>query len=71
MRVVICSDVHGNVAALEAVLADIRREGWPDVFFVAGDLALSVKRQNRAGQPQVQVGDTVALGWRAEDGSLV
>ena len=44
MRVVICSDVHGNVAALEAVLADIRREGWPDVFFVAGDLALSGPR---------------------------
>jgi putative spermidine/putrescine transport system ATP-binding protein len=38
---------------------------------VPGDLALIVKRQNRAGQPQFQIGDTVELGWRAEDGSLV
>ena len=40
MRIVIFSDVHGNVVALEAVLAAIRREAAPDVLFVAGDLAL-------------------------------
>lgn len=40
MRIVICSDVHGNVCALEAVLADIRREAAPDMLFVAGDLVL-------------------------------
>jgi putative spermidine/putrescine transport system ATP-binding protein len=38
---------------------------------VSGDLALIVKRQNRAGQPQFEIGDNVALGWRAEYGSLV
>jgi predicted phosphodiesterase len=44
MRIVIFSDVHGNVAALEAVLADIRREAAPDVLFVAGDLVLQGPR---------------------------
>ena len=40
MRIVIFSDIHGNVVALEAVLADIRREAAPDALFVAGDLVL-------------------------------
>jgi predicted phosphodiesterase len=40
MRIVIFSDVHGNVVALEAVLADVRRHAAPDALFVAGDLAL-------------------------------
>jgi len=40
VRIVIFSDVHGNVVALEAVLAAIRREAAPDALFVAGDLAL-------------------------------
>ena len=40
MRIVIFSDVHGNVVALEAVLAEIRRQAAPDVLFVAGDLVL-------------------------------
>lgn len=44
MRIVICSDVHGNVAALEAVLADVRRAAAPDALFVAGDLVLQGPR---------------------------
>lgn len=40
MRIVIFSDIHGNVVALEAVLAAIRREATPDALFVAGDLVL-------------------------------
>jgi putative phosphoesterase len=40
MRLVVMSDVHGNVVALEAVLADIRRHAAPDALVVAGDLAL-------------------------------
>ena len=40
MRIVIFSDIHGNVVALEAVLAAIRRETTPDALFVAGDLVL-------------------------------
>jgi predicted phosphodiesterase len=40
VRIEIFSDVHGNVVALEAVLAAIRRDAAPDALFVAGDLAL-------------------------------
>ena len=40
MRIVIFSDVHGNVVALEAVLDSIRRHVAPDMLFVAGDLVL-------------------------------
>ena len=40
MRIVLFSDIHGNVVALEAVLAEIRRQAAPDALFVAGDLVL-------------------------------
>ena len=39
MRVAIFSDVHGNLTALEAVLADIDEQA-PDVVFFAGDLCV-------------------------------
>jgi putative phosphoesterase len=39
-RIAALSDVHGNVAALEAVLGDIAREK-PDRIAVAGDLVLN------------------------------
>lgn len=38
MRIAIFSDVHGNLTALEAVVADLRRQR-PDVVFHGGDLA--------------------------------
>lgn len=40
MRIVLFSDIHGNVVALEAVLAALRREAAADALFVAGDLVL-------------------------------
>ncbi len=39
MRVAIFSDVHGNLTALEAVLADIEKQA-PDFTYFAGDLCL-------------------------------
>lgn len=39
-RIAALSDVHGNVAALEAVIADIGREK-PDRVVIAGDLVLN------------------------------
>jgi predicted phosphodiesterase len=39
-RIAAISDVHGNAAALEAVLADIARQK-PDALMVAGDLVLN------------------------------
>ncbi|MBN1976096.1 MAG: metallophosphoesterase family protein [Anaerolineae bacterium] len=39
MRLAVLSDVHGNLPALEAVLADIEAQGEPDAYLVLGDLA--------------------------------
>lgn len=39
-RIAVLSDIHGNLAALEAVAAEIRRER-PDAVLVAGDLVLN------------------------------
>jgi diadenosine tetraphosphatase ApaH/serine/threonine PP2A family protein phosphatase len=39
MRLAVLSDVHGNLLALEAVLADIESQGEPDAYLVLGDLA--------------------------------
>ncbi len=39
-RIAVLSDVHGNLQALEAVRAELRREK-PDAVFVAGDLVLN------------------------------
>ena len=39
-RIAVLSDIHGNLLALEAVLAEIRREK-PDAVLVAGDLVLN------------------------------
>jgi putative spermidine/putrescine transport system ATP-binding protein len=36
-----------------------------------GDVTLTAKRQNRAGQAEFQPGDRVAFGWHAEDGSMI
>ncbi len=56
MRIAIVSDVHGNLAALEAVLADLD-EVRPDVVVHGGDMALG-------GPHPAEVVDRVSeLGW--------
>jgi putative phosphoesterase len=56
MRIAIVSDVHGNLPALEAVLADLA-EVRPDAVVQGGDLALG-------GPHPVEVVDRVReLGW--------
>lgn len=39
-RLAVLSDLHGNLPALEAVLADIGTQGRPDCTWVLGDLAV-------------------------------
>ena len=70
-RVAIVSDLHGNLAALEAVLAELERER-PDLVVHGGDLALSgahpaeiVDRVRELGWPGV-VGNVDELLWRPE-----
>jgi predicted phosphodiesterase len=38
MRIALLADIHGNAIALDAVLADIEREGGADGYWVIGDL---------------------------------
>jgi putative phosphoesterase len=38
-RLAVLSDVHGNLVALETILADIAAQGTPDATWVLGDLA--------------------------------
>src|SRR5438309_12000543 len=39
MRVAVLADIHGNLAAAEAVMEDIQRQS-PDYIVAAGDLAM-------------------------------
>jgi predicted phosphodiesterase len=56
MRIAIISDIHGNLTALEAVMADLRRQK-PDMVFHGGDLAT-------AGCNPAEVIDCIAeAGW--------
>lgn len=48
MRIAIFSDVHGNVRALEAVLADMRARGPFDQVINAGDLVFGGPRPREA-----------------------
>ena len=56
MRVAIFSDVHGNVRALEAVLANIRGRGPFDHVINAGDLAFGGPRPRDAMDVLIQSG---------------
>ena len=56
MRIAVVADIHGNLTALEAVIADLRVT-VPDVVLHAGDLA-------DGGSSPVEVVDRIrALGW--------
>jgi predicted phosphodiesterase len=39
MRIALLADIHGNLHALDAVLADLERQGGADALWVLGDLA--------------------------------
>jgi putative phosphoesterase len=72
MRLVVVSDVHGNLTALEAVIEDIARRGVDRVVH-GGDLALAgprpgevIDRIRELGWPGV-VGNTDELLWRPQE----
>lgn len=72
MRTAIVSDIHGSLAALDAVVDDIRSESVDRVAHL-GDLVLSgprpaevIDRIRELGWPGV-VGNTDELLWRPED----
>src|ERR1700732_4953949 len=62
MRVGIVSDVHGNLTAFDAVLADIQRRA-PDLVLHGGDLALM------GAQPAEVIDRVRELGWQGVVGN--
>lgn len=56
MRIAVVSDIHGNLTALEAVIADLERRA-PDLVIHGGDLALM------GGQPAEVIDRLRGLGW--------
>ena len=62
MRIAIASDIHGNLTAFEAVLADLRQTS-PDLILHGGDLADS-------GASPVEIVDRIRdLGWQGVVGN--
>ncbi len=62
MRIAVVSDIHGNLTAFEAVLADIRQAS-PDLVLHGGDLA-------DAGSSPIEIIDRIrALGWQGVMGN--
>ena len=57
MRIAIVSDIHGNVTAFEAILADLRQVS-PDLILHGGDLA------DIGSSPAEIVDRTRDLGWK-------
>ena len=62
MRVAVFSDVHGNVRALEAVLAEIKARGPFDAVVNGGDLAYGGPRPREALDLLMQGGYPTVLG---------
>ena len=63
MRVAIISDIHGNLTAFEAVVADIKTQS-PDAVYHLGDIAASGPR------PAEVVDLLQALGWTGVYGNV-
>jgi putative phosphoesterase len=63
MRIAIVSDIHGNLTAFEAVIADLRRGTAPDLILHGGDLA-------HGGARPAEVVDRIRqLGWQGVSGN--
>jgi len=62
MRIAVVSDIHGNLTALEAVLADLEQTS-PDLALHGGDLA-------DGGSSPIEVVDRIRdLGWQGVMGN--
>ncbi|HEV7673476.1 MAG TPA: metallophosphoesterase family protein [Candidatus Angelobacter sp.] len=57
MRIAIISDIHGNLTALDAVLADLRPQK-PDVVYQGGDVAFG------GAQPAEVIDCIIQEGWK-------
>ena len=72
-RLAVLSDVHGNLMALDAVLADIKAQGAPDATWVLGDAIRSLTKKLLPDGGTVGIGrgsDTALNALQRTDGFL-
>ncbi len=62
MRIAILSDIHGNLLALDACLADLESQGGADAVVVAGDLCLDGPKPKKVLQRLDEIGATCLRG---------
>jgi putative phosphoesterase len=73
MRIAVLSDIHGNLLALDACLADLESQGGADAIVAAGDLCLDGPKPKKVLQRLDEIGASCIRGntdrYLAEDGS--
>jgi putative phosphoesterase len=71
MRIAVLSDIHGNLLALDACLADLESQGGADAVVAAGDLCLDGPKPKKVLQRLDEIGASCIRGntdrYLAED----
>ncbi|MDE2481173.1 MAG: metallophosphoesterase family protein [bacterium] len=62
MRIAVLSDVHGNLAGLDACLADLHAQGGADAIVAAGDLCVDGPKPKKVLQRLEEVGAQAVRG---------
>jgi putative phosphoesterase len=62
MRIAVLSDIHGNLLALDACLADLASQGGADGIVVAGDLCLDGPKPKKVLQRIEEIGAACVRG---------
>jgi len=62
LRIAIFSDIHGNLAGLDACLADLQAQGGADIHVAAGDLCMDGPKPKKVLQRLQEVGAQCVRG---------
>jgi putative phosphoesterase len=62
MRIAVLSDIHGNLLALDACLADLESQGGADALVVAGDICLGGPKPKKVLQRLDEIGAACVRG---------
>lgn len=62
MRIAVLSDLHGNLLALDACLADLESQGGAEAMVVAGDLCLDGPKPKKVLQRLEEIGAACVRG---------
>ena len=62
MRIAVLSDLHGNLLALDACLADLESQGGAEAIVVAGDLCLDGPKPKKVLQRLEEIGAACVRG---------